>query len=294
MAENAIFCSNLRKKYGRKAVLEGVDLKIPPGTIYALLGTNGAGKTTLIRSILGLIPRTDGFVDILGSDPWQAGPSLRQRIGYVSEEQGLYGWMKIAQIIDFCRDLYPQWNKEFVADALKRFGLTPETRIRTLSKGQKVRLALILALAPEPDLLILDEPMSGLDPLAQRDFLKILQQDAGQSGRTIFFSTHDLHDVETIATHVAILFDGRIQIAGPLDEIRASIRRVRVNGRLGHLPPGTRELDSDGKETVYLIPANTEGWRETATAGEGITVTEDSPALLEEVFLYYCSGRDDA
>ena len=294
MSGDMIQCSNLKKNYGHKKVLKGVDLNIPPGTIYALLGTNGAGKTTLIRTLLGLIPRSSGNVNILGSDPWQAGPNLRQRIGYVSEEQGLYGWMKIAQIIKFCRDLYPKWNSGFVASSLQRFGLAENTRIRTLSKGQKVRLALILALAPEPDLLILDEPMSGLDPLAQRDFLKILQQDAERTGRTIFFSTHDLHDVETIATHVAILFNGRIQATGALDAVRASIRRIRTTGQLKNLPPQVRELEVNKDGGVYLLPAADQAWPEITGANGDCQVLEDSPALLEEVCLYYCAGGDKA
>ena len=288
-----ITCSGLLKRYGRKNVLKGVDLSVPSGEVFALLGTNGAGKTTLIRTILGLIPRSGGQVDILGEDPWQSGAALRARIGYVSEEQGLYGWMRISQLIAFCRSLYPKWNQELVDDYLNRFSLSPEVRIRTMSKGQKVRLALILALAPEPELLILDEPMSGLDPLAQHEFLRIIQEVAVKEGRTIFFSTHNLPDVEAIASQVAILYDGKVQITGSLEEIRQSIKKVQVrNGLDTYCPPGIVCLEMRPESAVYLVPNGIEGWEQASSTGIGMEVIQEEPASLQEVFLYYCSGRE--
>lgn len=290
--EPVIECRGLLKKYGQHHVLNGVDLSVPPGTIYALLGTNGAGKTTLIRSLLGLMPHSGGKIEILGEDPWQAGASLRQRVGYVSEEQGLYGWMTVSQLIHFCKGLYPHWNNELVDKYLQRFALSPKTRIRVMSKGQKVRLALILALAPEPDLLILDEPMSGLDPLAQHQFLQIIRQDAIAMKHTIFFSTHDLPDIEAIATHVAILNHGVIQIAGPIDEIRQSVVKMRIPAKDNdHIPLGALILDQDTESTTILIPNVTDN-RETASTG-GLETIPTEPATLQEVFLYFCARRDD-
>lgn len=289
--EPVIECRGLLKKYGRHNVLNGVDLSVPPGVIYALLGTNGAGKTTLIRSLLGLMPHSGGKIEILGEDPWQAGPSLRQRIGYVSEEQGLYGWMTVAQLISFCKGLYPKWNNELVDKYMERFALSPKKRIRTMSKGQKVRLALILALAPEPDLLILDEPMSGLDPLAQHQFLQIIRQDAIAMKHTIFFSTHDLPDVEAIATHVAILNDGVIRIAGTIEEIERSILKLRLPTKdAANLPPDSFLLTQDSDFTTTLIPNISNA--ETAFTGISSSSVITEPATLQEVFLYFCTRRD--
>lgn len=291
--DSVIVCSGLAKKYGRKSVLNGVDLTVPAGEIFALLGTNGTGKTTLIRTMLGLMPRSEGNVSILGEDPWRSGQHLRSRVGYVSEEQGLYEWMKVRQLVAFCRGLYPHWNQTMVGDYLKRFELSPETRIRTMSKGQKVRLALILALAFEPELLILDEPMSGLDPLAQHEFLKIIQHDAITHGKSIFFSTHSLSDVEAIATYVAILNEGVVKASGPIQDVLSTVQRIRIRvNSMEFEHPDACFLENDGETSIYLIPAANEAWHEVSSAGLGSEVLETNPASLQEVFLYYCSRRD--
>ena len=292
--EPIITCAGLCKGYGRGGmVLKGLELTVPAGVVFALLGTNGAGKTTLIRTILGLMPRSGGRIRVLGQDPWEAGPSLREKIGYVSEEQSLYGWMRVSQLIRFCRGLYIHWNQELVDEYLQKFSIAPATRISTMSKGQKVRLALILALAPEPDLLILDEPMNGLDPLAQHEFLRIVQEAAIKQGRTTFFSTHNLSDVEAIATHLAILAGGTIRIAGDMQAVRQSVRRLRVPGqRPGEVPAGAFVLESGEHSTTYLVPCGTEGGREVSAAGSPSARAEESPATLQDVFIYYCAGRD--
>lgn len=290
---SVIECTDLQKKYGHHTVLKGLNITIPQGVIFALLGTNGAGKTTLIRSLLGLMPYTSGKIELLGQDPWQAGPSLRQRVGYVSEEQGLYGWMKVSQLIDFCKGLYPHWNHSLVNKYIQRFGLSPNTRIRTMSKGQKVRLALILALAPEPELLILDEPMSGLDPLAQHEFLQIIKEDAATMGHTIFFSTHNLPDAEAIASHAAILYDGLIQITGTLDQVKQSVKKLKVPiGEVAPLPPDALKFEQEKGYNTYLIPSTSPAQNESAVSGAPGTIVSE-PATLQEVFLYFCSRRGD-
>ncbi|MGE5598719.1 MAG: ABC transporter ATP-binding protein [Bacteroidota bacterium] len=286
----AIYCRGLRAGYGRREVLNGIDLQVPRGVIYALLGTNGAGKTTFIRTMLGLMPRAAGEAGVLGEDPWQAGPALRQRVGYVSEEQGLYGWMRVEQLVGFCRGLYDHWNRDLVAGYLERFDLAPKTRIGAMSKGQKVRLALILALAPEPQLLILDEPMNGLDPLAQHEFLQIIREDAAQRSRTIFFSTHNLADVEAVATHVAILHGGTVKAAGEIGAVCDTVRRVSAPKDLRLEAAGAMLLQEDAASRTYLVPGPGAGGKEAAAAGETPAIA-GSPATLEEVFLFHCAGR---
>ncbi len=289
----AIVCAGLRMSYGRHRVLRGIDLVVPAGSIYALLGTNGAGKTTLIRTLLGLMPKGGGRAQVLGEDPWEAGVALRQRIGYVSEEQGLYNWMSVGQLIAFCAGLYDRWNQALVDEYLRRFSLPSRKRLGVLSKGQKVRLALILSLAPEPELLILDEPMSGLDPLAQYQFLRIIQEAAVQRGRTIFFSTHNLADVEAIATHVAILSGGVIRVAGEISSVRASVRRAKVPlSAQGDVPPGGVLLESDGSTATYLFPRLGGAEEQAAGGGAGGDAAE-AAATLTDVFLYHCAGGTD-
>jgi ABC-2 type transport system ATP-binding protein len=286
--ENVISCRNLQKSYGSHQVLDGVNLEVPVGKIFALLGTNGAGKTTLIRTILGLIPKSSGDVSVLGSEPYLIGPQLRQRIGYVSEEQGLYGWMTIKQLIEFCKSLYENWNEKIVADYLMKFQLTPEDRIKTLSKGQSVKLALILAMAPEPDLLILDEPMTGLDPLAQHEFLQVVMKEISLEGRTIFFSTHNLNDVETAAHHVAILHNGIIQVAGPLSEVCRRIIKLKLPAD-SVLPASCKKvftLSENTVEKILLVPVECQVELKSV---KHITIVS-TDATLEEAFLFFCSG----
>ena len=279
---SAISCSNLFKNYGSKKVLQGVNLEVPPGTIFALLGTNGAGKTTLIRSLLGLIPKTSGTIKVLGEEPYQIGPQLRQRIGYVSEEQGLYGWMTVAAMVKFCKALYKRWDDSLVTKYLDRFQLDPSSKIKTLSKGQTVKLALILALAPQPDLLILDEPMNGLDPLAQYEFLQIVLKDFNLEGRTVFFSTHILADVQNTAHQGAILYDGKIQTMGPIDEIRKGIAKIKAKKGANLSSVQTVQLNQGSAEDFLLVPADS--LSEVAAASEEV-IPEVS---LEEAFFFYC------
>lgn len=278
----AISCSNLIKNYGSKKVLQGVNLEVPSGTIFALLGTNGAGKTTLIRTLLGLIPKTSGEVKVLGEEPYRIGPQLRQRIGYVSEEQGLYGWMTVAAMIKFCKALYERWDDSLVQKYLERFQLDPQSKIKTLSKGQTVKLALILALAPQPDLLILDEPMNGLDPLAQYEFMQIVLKDFNLEGKTIFFSTHILADVQNTAHQGAILYDGKIQVVGKIDEIRKGITKIKAKKGVDLPSIETVQLNQDPNGNFLLIP--TESLPEVAAASEEIF----PEVSLEEAFFFYC------
>ncbi|NLG85013.1 MAG: ABC transporter ATP-binding protein [Firmicutes bacterium] len=285
--DSVIACRDLRKDYGRKRVLTGVDLEVPSGSVFALLGTNGAGKTTLIRIVLGLLPKSGGEIRVLGEEPYRFGPDLRQRIGYVSEEQGLYPWMTVRGIIGFCRSLYDRWDEEFVQRYLERFGLDRRARVRSLSHGQRVKLALILALAPRPGLLVLDEPMSGLDPLAQYEFLQVVVREISREGRTIFFSTHILADVEAVAERVAILHGGRIQACGTLAEVRGAVRKLRVRSEGGPSPSLGHVLAWEERGGIVL--ASAAGLSEVAATAE---ILGEEPASLEEAFVYFCArGR---
>ncbi len=286
-----ISCKALQKNYGAKKVLKGIDLEIPAGTVVALLGTNGAGKTTLIRTILGLIPKTKGEIRVLGEEPYKLGALLRQRIGYVSEEQGLYGWMSVHEIVDFCKSLYPVWDQKLVDTYLLRFKINPKTKIQALSKGQQVKLALLLALAPKPELLILDEPMSGLDPLAQHEFLQVIMNEK-KAGRTIFFSTHNLGDAMAVADQVAIVYDGKIQAYGSIAAICATITKITTDLQFSP-DANTRHvlLSENATAKTFLIAA--EAFGEIAAASETPLDQPTPPSVtLAEAFLFYCAGGE--
>jgi ABC-2 type transport system ATP-binding protein len=292
--DKVIECYQLKKNYGSKKVLKGIDLEVPAGTIYTLLGTNGAGKTTFIRMLLGLIPKSGGAVRVLGEDPYKLGPRLRQKIGYVSEEQGLYHWMRVEEIVKFCKSLYWRWNDGLIERYLAQFDLDRRARIGALSKGQTVKLALLLTLAPEPELLILDEPMSGLDPLAQYEFLQVIIREINLEGRTVFFSTHNLADAESVAGQIAIVNEGVIRAAGEIGEVCSRIKKIRISQdlpeELGELQKkGLVVTDNWGK--ALLIPADAA--HRTAASGEDMPETAslpDHPVSLQEAFLYYCAG----
>lgn len=220
MAEPAIELQGIVKSYGSKAVLSGLDLAVPRGSVVGLLGTNGSGKTTLIKCALGLIRPQSGTARLLGEDSWNLSAQAKARIGYVPQVINLYPWMKVRHLIDYTAAFYPNWNQELVARLVKEWNIPPEDRIGPLSVGQLQKVAIVLALGHEPDILILDEPAASLDPLARRQFLQMIIELAEPGKRTVLFSTHITSDLERVADRVAILKSGRIAWHGLLEDLK--------------------------------------------------------------------------
>lgn len=228
MAEPVIQLSNLCRRFGRKLALDAVSLSLPSGVVYGLVGANGAGKTTLIRHILGLLRAEHGTVRVFGLDPVAEPVAVLARVGYLSEENDLPTWMRVGELIRYTRAFYAAWDDEYAEELRRAFGLDPSARIRDLSRGQKARAGLVAALAHRPDLLVLDEPSSGLDPIVRRDILGAVLRTVAHEGRTVLFSSHLLGEVEEVADHVIMISDGRILLSAPLADIR---ERHRVDGR---------------------------------------------------------------
>ena len=220
MNESVIELQGIVKSYGPKAVLTGADLLVPKGSVVGLLGTNGAGKTTLIKCALGLIRPLSGQARLLGEDAWTLSAEAKSRIGYVPQVINLYPWMKVRHLIDYTAAFYPNWNHELVARLIKEWSIPAEDRIGPLSVGQLQKVAIVLALGHEPDLLILDEPAASLDPLARRQFLQMIIELAEPGKRTVLFSTHITSDLERVADRVAILKSGRIAWQGLLEDLK--------------------------------------------------------------------------
>jgi ABC-2 type transport system ATP-binding protein len=220
MNEPAIELRGLVKSYGKKAVLAGLDLSVPTGSVLGLLGTNGAGKTTLIKCALGLIRPQGGLARLLGEDSWILSAEAKARIGYVPQVINLYPWMKVRHLIDYTAAFYPNWNHDLVARLTSEWSLPANDRIGPLSVGQLQRLAIVLALGHGPELLILDEPAASLDPLARRQFLQMIIDLAEPGKRTVLFSTHITADLERVADRVAILKSGRIAWHGLLEDLK--------------------------------------------------------------------------
>lgn len=233
---------DLTKRYGNNIACDGVELNIRRGTTFGLLGPNGAGKSTLIRILMGLTPHDSGSIALFGNESNLNSPEMRQRIGYVPELHYIYRWMSIAQVIRFASSLYERWESDLAADMLSKFELPMKQRVGTLSKGMTAKLGLVIALAHNPDFLILDEPASGLDPIIREDFLESVLQNHTCRGRTILFSSHHVDDVERVADEVGIMVKGKLAVRGSVDELRSRIKRIRIvlpDGRLPvHIPPG--------------------------------------------------------
>ncbi len=227
----------LAKHYGRVRALTGLDLSVGSGEVYGFLGRNGAGKSTAIRILMGITKPDRGDVYFFGERARGADVRLRQRIGYVAQEQTFYGWMTAIQLGRFVGSFYPTWNGDEYRRLCRQMELPVDRKVQTFSGGMRVKLALALALAHRPELLILDEPTAGLDPVARREFLEIIRTDADRTGRTTFFSTHLIDEVELVADRVAIVDGGRARYEGPVRALAARVRRVRASAADAPLPP---------------------------------------------------------
>jgi ABC-2 type transport system ATP-binding protein len=220
MIDAAIELRGIVKSYGKKDVLTGLDLAVPKGSVLGLLGTNGAGKTTLIKCALGLIRPQQGEARLLGEDSWDLSGEAKARIGYVPQVVNSYPWMKVRHLIDYTAAFYPNWNHELVARLTKEWDIPCEDRIGPLSVGQLQKVAILLALGHNAELLLLDEPAASLDPLARRQFLQMIIELAEPGKRTVLFSTHITSDLERVADRVAILKSGRIAWQGLLEDLK--------------------------------------------------------------------------
>lgn len=215
---------NLVRHFGRKVALDNVTLSLPRGKVYGLVGANGAGKTTIIRHILGLLRAERGSVRVFGLDPVADPVAVLARVGYLSEENDLPAWMRVGDLIRYTRAFFPSWDDGYAEELRRAFAIDSASRIRDLSRGQKARTGLVAALAHRPELLVLDEPSSGLDPIVRRDILGAVLRTTALEGRTVLFSSHLLDEVEAVADHVIMISEGRILLSAPLAEIRSSYR----------------------------------------------------------------------
>jgi ABC-2 type transport system ATP-binding protein len=221
--------ADVHKTFGSLQALAGLDLRVPRGAICGLLGRNGAGKTTTIKVLLGMVRPTTGRASVFGLAATEAKASIeiRRRAAFVSEDKDLYGGVTVGELVRFTAPFYPQWRADRANEYLAAFELRSDATIKQLSRGMRTKLALLLALSTGAELLILDEPMSGLDPAAIEQVLKIIVSQAARDGTTVLFSSHQLADVEQIADRVAIVDRGRIVVDGALDDLRDAYRRVQ-------------------------------------------------------------------
>ncbi|MCK4340193.1 MAG: ABC transporter ATP-binding protein [Phycisphaerae bacterium] len=248
---------DVHKGFKGKQVLLGVDLNVPHGSVVGLLGKNGAGKTTLIKCLLGLFRLDDGEITLLGEDPWTLSAAAKERLGYVPQEVSLYPWMKVQQVVAYTGAFYPRWNKALIERLIKEWELDPDAKVSPLSVGERQKLAILLALGHEPELLVLDEPAASLDPVARREFLRAILEITSDRARTVLFSTHITSDLERVADRVAILKDGKIIYHDELGRLKDSVKRLQISAA-SPLPtslniPGTLRCEVDGQEALVSV-----------------------------------------
>jgi ABC-2 type transport system ATP-binding protein len=233
--------AGLRKAFERREVLCGVDWEVPAGRVIGLLGRNGAGKTTLLRCLLGLAPVDAGTLELFGAPMVEPGGERLHRVGFVPQNFELFPWMKVKSYLDFTAAFYARWNHALADRLLGEWQLDPKQKIGRLSQGQRQKLAIVRAIAPEPDLLVLDEPVASLDPQARRAFMGELLALMGAPGKTVIFSTHITADLERADADIALLRDGRIQFTRPLAELKARLCHAVLNRAAGWSAPPALE-----------------------------------------------------
>jgi len=291
----AVVVEGLAKRFGRQEVIHDLSLNIARGSAFGFLGPNGAGKTTTLRLLMGLLRREAGNVRVLGVDPAVDDTTVKRRVGYVPEQQFIYRWMRASDAIRFCRPLYPTWNDDRCAELLKLFALDPGKKVKELSKGSVVKLALVLAMAHEPELLILDEPMAGLDPLVRDDLLDGVLRTLCDRERTLVFSSHAMPDVQRMADRIGIIDEGVLLYDGPSDTLLNTTKRLRAvlpNGRTpDRLPDGVICHRVSGREWLITVRDFTPETVRRLTATGGITHVDVIDLNLEEIFKDYIRGR---
>jgi ABC-2 type transport system ATP-binding protein len=292
MNEFAIETSDLRKTYsdGNEA-LRGLTVRVPAGSIFGFLGKNGAGKTTTIKVLLGMTLPTSGEARVFGlpATEQQASVSIRRRTGFVSEDKDLYDSMTVEEITRFTAGFFPKWRADLEARYVRSFDLPAARKVKKLSRGMRTKLALLLALCRGADLLLLDEPMSGLDPAVSEEVLQALVRHVADEGATVFFSSHQLADIDQIADHVAVIDRGRTVVAGPLDDIRAGYRRIQIvfdrdPSTATFRSPGVIRTRRDGRVLTVFASGGAEAIAAEARALNAASV-DITPLTLKEIFL---------
>jgi len=263
----AIQTHSLTKRFRRLRAVDQVDANIPTGSIYGLMGPNGAGKTTFVRLLLNLIDPTSGSATVLGHDVVKEPVKVRRRVGHVAALQPLWEWMTVRGFADFMAGCYPKWNPDAVSTVLDRIGIDENATLGVLSRGQRAVVSIAVAVGHQPDLLILDEALTGLDPIARREILRNIIDAMQAEGRTVLITGQDIADMERICDHVGFLVKGRLVLESTLDSLKARVKRIHVE----HAPEAAVDIPSGALQVERRV-------RETL-----FTVTDFTPALLDSL-----------
>jgi ABC-2 type transport system ATP-binding protein len=278
----------LEKSFKQRQVLKGLDWSVPAGRVIGLLGRNGAGKTTLLRCLLGLSPIDGGEIELFGQPMIEPGGERMHRIGFVPQTFDLFPWMKVRAYLDFTAAFYTRWNASLVDRLLTSWELDAKQKIGELSQGQRQKLAIVRAIAPDPDLLVLDEPVASLDPQARRAFMSELLMLMRAPGKTVIFSTHITADLERADADIALLRDGKIQFMRPLAELRERLKRVVLHRAGGWAQPpavaGALKTHVQDDQAVLLVEDPLMDSLHALAARENASLRIEVPTL-EDLFV---------
>jgi ABC-2 type transport system ATP-binding protein len=288
MVEKVVEVEKLSRSFGKKVALDNVDFQMEKGFIYGLVGANGAGKTTLIKHLLGLLRAKSGSVNVFGLNPVHKPVEVLKRIGYLSEERELPEWMTIEELMRYTQAYHPNWDMAYAHDLLNTFALDTSKKVKELSKGMRAQTGLVAAVAHRPDLLILDEPSTGLDAIVREDILDAIIRAVTDQGRTVLFSSHLLEEVERMSDNVTMINEGRIALDGPLDEIKKAHQKTNIRFRenLDRAPSisGALAIDGGGRSWNVIHNGTMDQIRESAEALGG-EIVESHDATLQEIFV---------
>jgi ABC-2 type transport system ATP-binding protein len=287
MQQPYVVARELRKAFDGKAVLDNVSFEVAPGDIVGVLGKNGAGKTTLLELLLGFTPASGGCVEVFGHESYKLPATVKARVGFVPQQDELINQLTVADQLKLIRSFYASWDDALIERLVKTWGIDPRARIKSLSVGQRQKLSIVLALGHRPDLLILDEPVASLDPLARRHFLEEIVDVAADGNRSVVFSSHIVSDIERLANRIWILKDGCLYWRGDLDDLADSVVRVHLQTSVrldGVRIPNALSVDYMGAYTTAVV----HGWsaeleNEIATLTDATLEVES--LTLEDIFL---------
>jgi ABC-2 type transport system ATP-binding protein len=288
MGHSVVDVKGLSRSFGDNTALDAVTFSATAGQVYGLVGSNGAGKTTLLKHLLGLLKPTAGSVCVFGLNPVLDPVGVLSRVGYLSEERELPEWMRVDELMRYTQAYHPTWDAAYARELLETFALDPAKKIKELSKGMRAQAGLIAAVAHRPQLLILDEPSSGLDAVVRRDILDAIVRAVADDGRTVIFSSHLLDEVERMSDHVTLMHQGRVTLDGALDDVRRDYQRSRVHfaEHFDQAPILDTALVVEGGGRTWSVvhSGSAEQFRHSVVARGG-EVVESRDATLEEIFL---------
>jgi ABC-2 type transport system ATP-binding protein len=284
----AVLFERVTRRFGSTVALDSVSLEVPHGAVLGLIGRNGAGKTTALRLALGTLWPDAGRVRTLGLDPVVSGRQVATRVALLSEESSLYPWMTVAEIVSFAGRLHPKWDPALAARLTNDLELDPARKIRTLSRGTRAKVALVLSVACRPELLLLDDPTAGLDPLVRREVLDGVLQAVSDEGGSVIYASHLVHDVERVADRIVVFDDGKIRIEGELEALKARIRRGRAvfdgDAPRGAVIDGAIDVATDGRVLTVTAEASN-GNLESSLRRLGAREIAVEPLPLEEILV---------